>query len=249
MGRKKYAAEMLEWTCSMGQNVAAVVTDAHFPNSPTAMTARELGLPVVTLAQAEELVTARGKEIDFAVSYLFWQKIREPLITGPRLGCINFHPALLPDWKGVGGYNLAILNKLPQWGASAHMVDTGLDTGDIIEVFKFSFDHRLETAQSLERKTQLLQCELYKSVMLDVFLNGRLTRPLKPNRGGRYLSKKELLAMMRVDPQIDDVDLKTRAFWFPPYHGAYIEVGGVKYTLTNDLILRQMRDKNQTADI
>ena len=36
-------------------------------------------------------------QIDLAVSYLYWRKIRKPLIEGPNYGCINFHPAILPD--------------------------------------------------------------------------------------------------------------------------------------------------------
>src|SRR5690606_5587196 len=108
------------------------------------------------------------------VSYLFWRKIKEPLISGPRYGCINFHPAILPDWRGTAGYNIAILNKLSEWGATAHYIDKDIDTGDIIKTFKFNFDYRTETAFSLEKKTQEIQVELFKSVILDVLSVGRV---------------------------------------------------------------------------
>ena len=45
----------------------------------------------------------------------------------------------------------------------------------------------------------------------------------------------------------EDLDLKIRAFWFPPYDGAYIEVNGVKYTLVDKKILDKLVDSDTTA--
>ena len=35
MGRKKYFADLVEWTVNQGIDVEAVVTDSHLINSPT----------------------------------------------------------------------------------------------------------------------------------------------------------------------------------------------------------------------
>ena len=239
LGRKKHAADMLEWTVNQGIEVAGVVADDHVQFSDLAKRSKMLKIPAVSLDDASFIVSGGKNSIDLVVSYLYWRKIREPLISTPRLGCINFHPAILPEWKGVAGYNIAILNKLNEWGASAHVVDSSIDTGPIIKVFKFNFDYRLETAQSLEKKTQEIQCELYKSVMTDIKNSGSLPDSIVQNTGGRYITKKEMLEMMRVQPG-DDVSLKVRAFWYPPHHGAYVEIDGAKYTLLDDFILQQL---------
>jgi len=248
MGRKKYAANMLQWTYEQGQNIVAVVTDSHFHNSPTTIVAKSLGIPVVSLEEAELMVKEAKVEVDLIVSYLYWRKIKEPLISKPRLGCINFHPAILPDWKGMAGYNNAILNKLKEWGATAHYVDATIDTGKIIKVFKFSFDYRNETAQSLELKTQKIQCDLYKSVLTDIFETGTRFENTYSNEGGTYTSYKDMLELMKIDPEKDDVTLKVHAFWFPPYHGANIVIKGKTYTLVDDLILKQLKAPDQTAN-
>lgn len=248
MGRKVYAAQMLQWTYDQGVNIVAVVTDSHFPHSPTAETARKLHIPVISMEEAETLVQDNSESIDLVLSYLYWNKIHEPLISTPKYGCINFHPAILPDWKGTGGYNVAILNKLPEWGATAHYVDATIDTGAIIKVFRFSFDYRMETAQTLEEKTQKIQCELYKSVMTDILLGPEKKIETIPNVGGRYVSKKELLSMMEIDPEKDDIPLKIHAFWFPPYGGAYVKLNGQEFTLVDNFILRQLQKPNQTAN-
>ena len=50
------------------------------------------------------------------ISFLYWRLIREPLISLGRIGCLNFHPAPLPDLRGLGGYNVAILEGLRRVG-------------------------------------------------------------------------------------------------------------------------------------
>jgi methionyl-tRNA formyltransferase len=247
MGRKKYAAEMLRWTIGVGHTIVGVVTDSHLSNSPTTIMANNLHVPVVSLEKAEQSFYADNVYADLVVSYLYWTKIKEPFISIPKLGCINFHPAILPDWKGLAGYNIAILNKLTDWGASAHYVDTDIDTGKIIRVYRFNFDYRYETAKSIEEKTQRMQCDLYKSVITDI-ANGNISdSQLIQNVGGTYISKKEMLAMMQIDPIRDDIALKCHAFWFPPYSGATIEIQGKRYTLVDDLILSQLKDDDQTV--
>ncbi|WP_197046709.1 methionyl-tRNA formyltransferase [Oceanobacillus salinisoli] len=248
MGRKKYSAELLEWTMSQGIEIVAVVTDSHFSNSPTAQKASELKIPVISMEEAEEILNESNHNIDLVVSYLFWRKIKEPLISGPKYGCINFHPAILPDWRGTAGYNIAILNKLNEWGATAHYVDSEIDTGNIIRTFKFNFDYRIETAATLEKKTQEIQVELFKSVILDVMSNGRLESIKQENNQGVYISRSEMEEMKKINMEEDDIDLKIRAFWFPPYNGAYIEVKGEKYTLINEFILKQLKDKDSTSN-
>ena len=96
----------------------------------------------------------RPADVDVVVSFLFWNLIREPLISLGRVGCLNFHPAPLPDFRGVGGYNVAILEGLPEWGVSCHFVDEHFDTGDLVAVERFPIDPDAETALSLDLRAR-----------------------------------------------------------------------------------------------
>ena len=56
--------------------------------------------------------------------------------------------------------------------------------------------------------------------------------------------------MMKIDPSKlaeEDLDLKIRAFWFPPYDGAGFEVDGKFYTLVNREILKTLQPVETTA--
>lgn len=250
MGRKKQSAELLKWTKEQGIEIAYVCTDNQFDNSPTAEQARKMNIPVISMEEAEEYVNNNPGEIDLVVSYLYWRKIRKPLIDGPKYGCINFHPAILPDWKGCGGYNIAILYKLPEWGVTAHYVNEDIDTGKIIRVNKFSFDNNSATAQSLEKITQDELVKLYKEILLEVKEKGKLETLDVDNSKGTYISRKQMNDMKEIkleELNDENLDNKVRAFWFPPYDGAYIEINGKKYTLVDKEILNSLVDSKTTA--
>src|SRR5262245_16459653 len=115
MGKCKRSSCMaLDWLVERGSEVAAVVAaePGRFttPEQRLDLVAQGHGLPLVT---DDELYAAAGRgELDGAdvvISFLYWRLIREPLVSLGRIGCLNFHPAPLPDFRGVGGYNLAIL--------------------------------------------------------------------------------------------------------------------------------------------
>lgn len=248
MGRKKYAADMLAWLLTQKVEVVAVVTDSHIANSPTMAVAKKHGIPFYDYDGISDMVDRKKIEADYALSFLYWKKIKDPLLTGLKHGIINFHPALLPDYRGMAGYNVAILNKLKEWGATAHFVSENIDEGDIVDIFRFHFDYRLETAQSLEKKTLQLQQNLFQSVVLDIIQEIPLQRIPQKKEQGIYINKQEMLDMMKIDPEKDDIDTKIQAFWFPPYSGAYVEWNGKKYTLVNDMILDSLIEENQTFE-
>lgn len=232
-GDKKCVMDSLKWTISHNQKVVGVITKE---NSTLSKVAKEGGIPVISMEEAEEMVT--DGMVDLCVSVLYWRRIKEPLISGPKLGCINFHPAILPDYKGLGGCSMAILDKLDEWGVSAHYVDENFDTGEIIKVFRFSFDYRNETGYSLKKKTESILFDLYKSVVGEQIDSKQKFYNTVSNTGGTYVSRKMMLDLMRIDLEADDIVQKIHAFWFPPYDGAYIEVDGSKYTLVDSDIIK-----------
>ncbi len=244
MGRKATAAEALRWTVAQGHEVVGVCTDSHLPGSPTAALARDLGLPLWSLEDVYAKAAEGALDVDVAVSVVFWRIIRSPLLGLPSRGIVNFHPAPLPAYKGTAGYNLAILDALDRWAVTAHYINEGVDTGPIIDAFDFSIDPEEETVVSLEAKSQSFLLALYKKTLRRL---GAQAEPLPatPNEGGRYVSRTEMEALKKVQPG-DDIDRKIRAFWFPPYRGAYVEIDGAAYTLVNDGLLHQLAPAGAT---
>jgi methionyl-tRNA formyltransferase len=239
MGRKQVATDALKYLLSLPcVDVVGVLTDSHLDTSPTTDLANHEGLPLFTFDEA--LVEIKGGRLtyDLGLSMLYWRKLRDEFLITPRLGNINFHPAPLPKYKGTAGYNLAIMDELDEWAATAHYIDDDIDTGGILDLFRFSIFSRSETAQSLERKTQPFLLELFKKTLHRVLeTNSQLE--VTPNSAGRYTSRKEMEEMKEVRSG-DDVNKKIRAFWFPPYHGANIKIDGQKFTLVDESLLQTL---------
>jgi methionyl-tRNA formyltransferase len=243
MGKcKRSAVSALDWLVEGGCDVPAVV--AAEPDEFTRaeqrldLAAARHGIPLVG---DEDLygMAARGEldGVDLVISFLFWKRIREPLISLGRIGCLNFHPAPLPDFRGVGGYNVAVLEGLSEWGVSCHFVNEGLDTGDLVAVERFAIDPSAATALSLDVESQGRLLELFKSVVGHALAGEEL--PREPQGAGRYVSRAELEELRLVRPG-DDVPRKLRAFWYPPWPGALAEVAGGRYTLVDERLLAEI---------
>jgi len=179
--------------------------------------------------------------IDIVVSVLFWKRLHPLLLDLPRLGCINFHPAPLPEFRGVGGHNVAILEDLTEWGASAHFMSESFDTGDLIAVRRFPIHAKQETAWSLEQKTNSAMLALFKKV-IDMAIDGR-PLPRSPQGPGRYITRAYTQELRRIRPHdsVLEIDRKVRAFWYPPYPGATIQLRGQTFTLITEDLLHQIR--------
>jgi methionyl-tRNA formyltransferase len=256
---KRSTVRALEHLVSRGAEVVGVVAP---PEPGLAADAQRLDLSArrhgIRLTSAEAVYAGLEDPgnadidldgVDVVLSFLFWRRIRKPIIALGRVGCLNFHPAPLPDFRGVGGYNVALMERLPEWGASAHFVDEGFDTGDLVRVERFPIDPDTETALSLDMATQERLLGLFREVV-DLLVDGAVL-PRTPQVGGRYVNRAEFEALRRVLP--DDppelVERRIRAFWYPPHPGATTEVAGRTYTLVDERILREATRANQAAGL
>lgn len=246
MGKhKRSAARALDFLAAQGADVAAVV--APEPDTRSAETQR-LDLVAqrhgLALVSADELYERPPEDVDLVISFLFWRLIREPLISLARVGCLNFHPAPLPDYRGLGGYNVAILDGLREWGVSCHFVDEGFDTGDLVAVERFAIDEHGETALSLDLKSQQQLLSLFERVMQSALRGEEL--PRTPQGEGRYVTREEFEALRLVRPG-DDLERKLRAFWYPPHPGAEVELDGKRLTLVDESLLAEMAEAYRDA--
>jgi len=79
---------------------------------------------------------------DAIVSIRFGQIFRAPIIEIPRLGIVNLHSGILPDYRGILATFWALLNGEAEIGCTLHYVtDATIDTGPVIGV------HRMRAAR------------------------------------------------------------------------------------------------------
>lgn len=78
----------------------------------------------------KEIFTALAPDLAVVASYgLILPKW---LLDTPRLGCINIHASLLPEYRGAAPIQRAIMDGKDKTGVTLMQMDEGLDTGDIL---------------------------------------------------------------------------------------------------------------------
>lgn len=117
------------------KNIIGVVTRTKATDSLLLETAHNFGITVycpknVNSDKFIKTVTDLKPDLNLSVSYdqILKEKIRQ---TAP-LGFINFHAGKLPYYRGRNPINWAIINGEKEIGITAHYVDEGIDTGNII---------------------------------------------------------------------------------------------------------------------
>jgi len=84
--------------------------------------------------------------------------IKPSILETPRRATVNSHPGLLPLLRGSASVGWALYKDLPQ-GATAHFIDPGIDTGDIIVKRQLPVYHK-DTYESINYRIAILSGEL-----------------------------------------------------------------------------------------
>lgn len=97
------------------------------------------GIPVVWIDRMTEaeLAPLRAQSPDVLLVGGFSVILKKPILELPTLGCINVHSSLLPKHRGPNPFSAVILTGDEESGVTFHHVDEGIDTGPILEQFRF----------------------------------------------------------------------------------------------------------------
>lgn len=105
---------------------------------------RRRGVPVQPLASAKTPEGLRALEAagaDLFVSIRFGRILGAEAIRIPRLGVLNLHSGILPDYRGVLATFRALANGDRRIGCTLHRIDQpSIDTGPIVEIAEIAVD-------------------------------------------------------------------------------------------------------------
>lgn len=143
LGTPDFAVESLKALITAEINVVAVVTapdkpagrGMHLQQSPVKKFAVEHNIPVLQpskLKAPEFIDELKSYQADLQVVIAF-RMLPELVWNMPRLGTINLHASLLPDYRGAAPINWAVINGEKTTGVSTFLLKHEIDTGDIIK--------------------------------------------------------------------------------------------------------------------
>lgn len=143
MGTPEFAVPCLAALIGAGHTVLGAVTQPDRPKGrghklqppPVKVCAQEYGIPVfqpesLKDGALQDTLDALQPELIAVVAY---GKILPPYILDyPKYGCINVHASLLPQYRGAGPIQWAVINGEAVTGVTTMYMAKGLDTGDMI---------------------------------------------------------------------------------------------------------------------
>src|SRR5712672_1337930 len=138
LGQQKFGKSVLEAFTGRGDTVAGVFCapdKAGAAPDPLRLAAESLGIPVHQLpslrtAEAGEIL--RGMAVDLGVMAYVLQFAPQHLTSIPGHGTIQYHPSLLPCYRGPSAINWPIIRGDTRTGLTIFRPNDGLDEGPII---------------------------------------------------------------------------------------------------------------------
>jgi methionyl-tRNA formyltransferase len=156
------------------------------PAQSLAAFAGERGLPVLRhrkLGNADTLDALRAQEPDLLV-LTGADIVPRSVLEIPRVGTINAHYGLLPAYRGMNVTEWSIFHGDPV-GVTVHLVDPGIDTGDILLREEIGLDPG-ETFESLRPKHQDLSARLLVQAAVDLRDSTEERAPQAADEGKQY---------------------------------------------------------------
>ena len=103
--------------------------------SAVKLLAREAGLEIfqpqkIRAPEAQQWLEAKAPDAVVLIAY--GQIIPSRLLPIPRLGWVNLHASLLPQYRGAAPIAWAIANGETRSGVTTMLIDAGMDTGSIL---------------------------------------------------------------------------------------------------------------------
>lgn len=144
MGTPDFAKVSLEAVYNANYEILGVVTNPDKPKgrgmkmiaSPVKQFAEQIGLkvyqPIKVRNNPEFIEEIKSLAPDVICVVAYGKILPKELLEIPKLGCINVHGSLLPEYRGAAPIQWAVLNGDKKTGITTMYMDVGMDTGDMI---------------------------------------------------------------------------------------------------------------------
>lgn len=237
MGTPDFAKESLKAIYEAGYNILAVVTNPDKPKgrgmklipSPVKEYALEKNLriyqPLKVRNNIEFLDEIKNLKPDVICVVAYGKILPKELLDIPRLGCINVHGSLLPQYRGAAPIQWAVLNGDKETGITTMYMDVGMDTGDMILKEKVEIGENETTGELWDRLSKIGANLLVKT--LKQIEEGTAPR----EKQGENFTLAPMLSkeMAKINwDEMDAIKIKNLVRGLNPIMGAYSNLDGKK---------------------
>ena len=231
MGTPDFSLEPLKELVKAGHNVSLVLTRedkkrnrGELTPTPVKELANSLNIPVLTPSKMkdEELIKRlKAENADFFVVVAYGKILPKEILDIPRLGCINIHASILPEYRVADPIQWSIIDGREKTGITTMLMDEGLDTGDILKQYEIIIDKK-ETGGSLFERLAILGGE----AIVDTIKNFDNIKPIPQGETTTEYAKMISKSMGEIDFNKSAVQIERLIRGMNPWPSAYTKYQG-----------------------
>ena len=186
----------------------------YYKEKNIAEEARALGIEVAFGKEGENIVRKDHFDVLIICTY---HRILTPEIFSRADLSINFHPSLLPAYRGASPFYWVIRNGESKTGLTAHLLTDKPDAGDIVSIKEIPLDPG-ETQGSLRQKLSKGAFELTSEVMRKIKAKSLVHEQQDETKASSYPRLNDTLR--EIDLTWTPAELRRHLDGLKPYPGA-----------------------------
>jgi methionyl-tRNA formyltransferase len=194
-GTPDFAVPTLDALLQSRHTVVGVVTQPDRPrgrghkttDAPVKARARAAGLPVLQPERLKDpafMDALKAFDADLGVVAAYGRILSDAVLGTPRLGMINVHASLLPQYRGAAPVHRAVIAGESETGVTIMRVVKALDAGAMMATVRRPIGPN-ETSQEVERDLARLGADLLVDVT-DAVAEGRATETPQDDQAASY---------------------------------------------------------------
>ena len=231
MGTPDFSLKPLKSLVKVGHDVSLVLTRedkkrnrGELSPTPVKELAQELNIPVLTPSKMKDealIERLKSENADFFVVVAYGKILPKEILDIPKLGCINIHASLLPEYRGAAPIQWSIIDGKKKTGISTMLMDEGLDTGDILKQYELPITDD-ETGGSLFDKLAILGGE----AIVDTIANFESITPTPQGEATTEYAKMISKQMGEIDFNKSATEIERLIRGMNPWPSAYTKYEG-----------------------
>ena len=231
MGTPDFSLQPLKSMVEAGHDVSLVLTRedkkrnrGELSPTPVKELAQELDIPVLTPSKMKDealIERLKSENAEFFVVVAYGKILPKEILDIPKLGCINIHASLLPEYRGAAPIQWSIIDGKKKTGITTMLMDEGLDTGDILKQYELPIADD-ETGGSLFDKLAILGGE----AIVDTLANFESINPTPQGNATTEYAKMISKQMGEIDFNKSATEIERLIRGMNPWPSAYTKYEG-----------------------
>lgn len=172
------------------------------------------------------------KELDLAISVQYHEILSKQHLSVAKNGIFNLHMAPMPEYRGCNQFSFAIINREESFGTSIHLMDDGIDTGQLYFEKRFDIPSDIWVKELFDI-TEKHSFDLFKDSIRKL-INLQLTPIQKSMSCPKYFHLRKDISKINIvdlDWPKEKIERHIRATAMPGFLGPFLDIKGTKMSI------------------